>query len=302
MIIIFTEKSDLSTCDVVDWLIYYNKSYLRINEDDLFEIDIEKNQFILCFQEYRINIDEIKAVWYRRSLLQIKQDKFENKGVQKYIFEEKTVLKEYLLFLFSKKKTIGKANGLRVNKLIINHIAKSVGLKTPNSFLSKSKKDLQVEYSLITKTINENPHIKLNNELYFSLLTKEVKKNDKNQQFGISFFQEKIEKRYELRVFYLNEKKYSMAIFSQKNKKTEIDFRDYDKEKPNRVVPYKIPKKIELKIIILMKKINLNCGSIDILVDKNLDYYFLEVNPVGQFGMVSIPCNYYLEEKIANYL
>jgi len=302
MIIIFTEKSDLSTCDVVDWLIYYNKSYLRINEDDLFEIDIEKNQFILCFQEYRINIDEIKAVWYRRSLLQIKQDKFENKGVQKYIFEEKTVLKEYLLFLFSKKKTIGKANGLRVNKLIINHIAKSVGLKTPNSFLSKSKKDLQVEYSLITKTINENPHIKLNNELYFSLLTKEVKKNDKNQQFGISFFQEKIEKRYELRVFYLNEKTYSMAIFSQNNKKTEIDFRDYDKEKPNRVVPYKIPKKIELKIIILMKKINLNCGSIDILVDKNLDYYFLEVNPVGQFGMVSIPCNYYLEEKIANYL
>lgn len=51
-----------------------------------------------------------------------------------------------------------------------------------------------------------------------------------------------------------------------------------------------------------MNKINLNCGSIDILVDNNLNYFFLEVNPVGQFGMVSFPCNYNLENHIANYL
>ena len=29
---------------------------------------------------------------------------------------------------------------------------------------------------------------------------------------------------------------------------------------------------------------------------------FLEVNPVGQFGMVSLPCNYQLEKRIAQYL
>jgi hypothetical protein len=34
----------------------------------------------------------------------------------------------------------------------------------------------------------------------------------------------------------------------------------------------------------------------------NGDIYFLEVNPAGQFGMVSTPCNYYLEEKIAEVL
>jgi hypothetical protein len=30
-----------------------------------------------------------------------------------------------------------------------------------------------------------------------------------------------------------------------------------------------------------MKLLGLNTGSIDILVDKNLNHYFLEVNPVG---------------------
>jgi D-alanine-D-alanine ligase-like ATP-grasp enzyme len=51
-----------------------------------------------------------------------------------------------------------------------------------------------------------------------------------------------------------------------------------------------------------MDNFNLNTGSIDIIKDNNGEYIFLEVNPVGQFGMTSIPCNFYLEKKIAEYL
>jgi hypothetical protein len=47
---------------------------------------------------------------------------------------------------------------------------------------------------------------------------------------------------------------------------------------------------------------NLNTGSIDLICTKSGEYVFLEVNPVGQFSMVSFPCNYYLEEKIADLL
>lgn len=51
-----------------------------------------------------------------------------------------------------------------------------------------------------------------------------------------------------------------------------------------------------------MKLMDLNTGSIDMIKNKNNEYIFLEVNPVGQFSMVSYPCNYYIEEKIASYL
>jgi D-alanine-D-alanine ligase-like ATP-grasp enzyme len=51
-----------------------------------------------------------------------------------------------------------------------------------------------------------------------------------------------------------------------------------------------------------MNKLDLNCGSIDMIVTPKNEYVFLEVNPVGQFGMVSYPCNYNLEKKIAEYL
>ena len=51
-----------------------------------------------------------------------------------------------------------------------------------------------------------------------------------------------------------------------------------------------------------MDNLKLNSGSIDLVYTKDEDYYFLEVNPVGQFAMVSEPCNYYLEKIVAQKL
>jgi glutathione synthase/RimK-type ligase-like ATP-grasp enzyme len=93
-----------------------------------------------------------------------------------------------------------------------------------------------------------------------------------------------------------------MAIFSQSNEKTKIDFRNYDLQKPNRTVPYNLPKEIILKLKKLTKALALRTGSIDLIKAKDGQYYFLEVNPVGQFGMVSRPCNYNIEMKIAKFL
>ena len=107
---------------------------------------------------------------------------------------------------------------------------------------------------------------------------------------------------YEIRSFYLNGTFSSMAIFSATNMKTAIDMRSYDLENPNRKVPYKLPLEIEKKLNSLMLEEKLNTGSIDLIKGLDGSYYFLEINPIGQFGSVSQTCNYYLEKKIAKYL
>ncbi len=93
-----------------------------------------------------------------------------------------------------------------------------------------------------------------------------------------------------------------MAIFSQNDDKTKVDYRNYNIEKPNRCAPYSLPQSVESKLFSLMKKIGLNMGSIDMIVTKNTEFVFLEVNPTGQFGWVSENCNYYLEQEIVNCL
>ena len=51
-----------------------------------------------------------------------------------------------------------------------------------------------------------------------------------------------------------------------------------------------------------MDSLNYNMGSLDVIKTKEGKYVFLEINPYGQFGMTSVPCNYYLDEKIAKFL
>lgn len=89
---------------------------------------------------------------------------------------------------------------------------------------------------------------------------------------------------------------YTMAIFSQLDPDSTLDFREVDVNgaHPNRMAPYKLPRIVRLKIDKLMKKLKLESGSIDMIVTPDNEYYFLEVNPVGQFNFVSELCNYYI--------
>lgn len=107
---------------------------------------------------------------------------------------------------------------------------------------------------------------------------------------------------YELRVFVLGKDIYPMVIFSQNDKKTEVDFRNYNDDNPNRTAPYKLPKDINRALLKIFAELNLNTGSADFIRAINGEYYFLEINPLGQFGMTSKPCNYHLEKKIAEFL
>ncbi len=81
-----------------------------------------------------------------------------------------------------------------------------------------------------------------------------------------------------------------------------VDYRDKDKIRNPRTIPFKLPKNIEDKLVLLMKQLNLNTGSIDIIKTFDGRYVFLEVNPIGIYDEISINCNYYLNKKVAEWL
>jgi glutathione synthase/RimK-type ligase-like ATP-grasp enzyme len=113
---------------------------------------------------------------------------------------------------------------------------------------------------------------------------------------------EYVEKKYEVRVFYIDGESYCLATFSQGDPKTEIDYRRYNKEKPNRNASFLLPGEVQMKLNILMKSLGLKTGSIDLIVTPDDEFVFLEVNPVGQFLNIEELGNYNLCGKIAGYL
>jgi ATP-GRASP peptide maturase of grasp-with-spasm system len=198
------------------------------------------------------------------------------------------------------QKNINKESNASVNKLIVLEKAKQLGLKVPIYYLAENTLEVILDET-ITKSFSEDMYFEnifenVNAIGYTAVIDKKVKNN-----FYPTFFQEKVEKDFEIRSFYLDNKIWSVAIISQNDDQTKTDFRKYNKTKPNRNICYNLPKEIEEKIDLLMKSLDLNCGSIDLIKSGN-DFYFLEINPVGQFLGVSFKCNYNLEKEIAIYL
>lgn len=177
------------------------------------------------------------------------------------------------------------------------------GIITNNSHLAKSF-IRQYPTGSIIKPIGESEIVSFRKTAYY-ITPRLINLNffKKNTQiFFPSLIQEYLDKDIELRIFYLDGTCYPMAIFSQLDDATKIDFRNYNIKNPNRFVPFKLPAQIALLIVKFMEMAKLNTGSIDMIKTKCNRYVFLEVNPTGQFGMVSKPCNYYIEKKIASSL
>ena len=307
MILILSEEKDKSTNDVIRWLDYFGEEWIRINQEDTLDLSFTEDDIIFSTKEKVVRFSVITSFWYRRGMFS--SDVFPNaisEHFRNFLNEEDFHIKNYLYYLLNRKNSIGSIQTSVANKIITNNLADKVGLKVPEFYLINRKSDLEKiikRGKTITKVIAGNGFVNFSSDISGIMYTTLIENTDNfPEKFAPSYFQRYIEKRYELRIFYLRGNFYTMAIFSQKDEQTKVDFRRYNHSNPNRNVPYLLPKGIEKKLLRLMTLMKLNCASIDMLVDKSLNYYFLEVNPVGQFGMVSYPCNYNIEKLIANNL
>lgn len=323
MILILSINGDSSTNDVIDWLEHYDASYFRLNDDDLYE-KYNVNFYITvdCKIEFRIldkqgkllvNSNEIKKVWFRKfgffknfERFQYISEKF-GRGFADQLEKEFHSVVNLLYKCLSSKKWLTEYKSLHLNKLWVLGEAKNCGLMIPKSICTNSSTFLFSSFlcdeKLITKSIRDGEFIRFADKM-LGMYTVEVpaRTSDFPRHFSFSLVQNKVEKAFEVRSFYIDGQFYSMAILSQKDPQTRTDFRKYNYTKPNRWLPYSLPSDVENKLNVLMRNLKMNTGSIDLIYTRDNDYIFLEVNPTGQFGMISKVCNYPIERDIAKYL
>lgn len=337
MTLIVSLDGDQTTNQVCE-RFFLNKIYFdRLNVDNYINSDMDQNYrkpylilddldniLIGLSDECDSNLFFNKAyncVWFRKPnirLSNISVDNRINKTSKKlnsqFLANKRSEHLQLFQFLLNRniwKKQLGSLAKSSLNKLTILELAVKCNIKIPKSIICTNKKTLinfmnSIDAEVITKSIYEGISVidEDKGEIYSSYTVLLDKSNLEKipNKFSPSLIQERIIKEVEIRSFYLNGKFYSMAIFSQNNIKTQVDFRHYDSDLPNRCVPFQLPKTIENKLAKLFKVIDLNTGSIDLIKTHQNDYVFLEINPVGQFGMVSYPCNYNLESKVYEFI
>lgn len=308
MIAIISEYADVMTDLVLEW-IEDSKKVTRINYNAFSSITIQLNSFEqprILTSTYRPSI-----IWFRRGRLQSIPLEIKDSPFYDYIKkEERPVIEFHEKSLSKKIKVIGSYQEENLNNKLLNlELARQCDLLIPETLITNRKDELKKFFrqqkKIISKCIYHPININLTKTKMNSVGTVEV--SMENIDFLSDFFtptlyQKYYEKKYEVRVFFFEDQFYSMAIFSQNDIKTKIDYRNYNKTNPNRNVPFQLPPSIlkNIKKFIKLKKIN--NGSIDFIVTPNNDFVFLEINPQGQFHWLSMNCNYYIEKNIASYL
>ncbi|AZA82972.1 hypothetical protein C1637_17475 [Chryseobacterium lactis] len=309
MILILSEKFDVPTKNVVSELKVQNADYQIICGADLleksFSIDIKKNLLYLNNKK----IGNFNIVWYRRWLYSLFE--FSNNAKEhEYLKREFGELSSNFMFNLSTKKWLNIPPFINPypSKACQLKEARKCGLKIPNTMVTNNSSALKKFYlenkqNIISKNLSD-PYFFKKNEEQYATYTTHVEKDDIESGkplFFPSLFQNNIDKNIEIRAFYFLGQFYSYAIFSSNNVQTNIDYRIYDYNHPNRIMKYELPKHLKMKLTYLMEKLNLHTGSIDIIKNKNEDFYFLEVNPQGQFGGLK-EYGLNIEKDIANYL
>jgi len=307
MILILSESNDKITDAVIDWLLIGKSQFVRVNETDyISNVLITEEDVIIVYENgLQININEISTFWHRRGDLKFKPIVGLNRTdlpiqVKQHLHDEWSDIKKFIFFHLHQKQGIFNKT-LTVNKLIVLQFAKDLGLSIPHWVISCKNSNLP-KFNVVTKAISDSLDLYIGDKYYTFYTEKfqQKQQNSGNRSFFPTFFQEQINKFIDIRTIFIKGNIWSMAIYETSNIEQIVDFRkNYGNHK---YLPITLPDNIDLKLKKLMKKMHLDYAAIDLILDNNDKYYFLEVNPYGQFEMVSGPCNYYIEKNIAKML
>lgn len=332
MILVLSQTVHEPTTELVmDWLEHFGARHLRLNGED-FDGDCEVTLTLsTAGSELVIDggpagdgeplpLDRVRAVWYRRWQSYQRHAATEmvdpRHGIAqqarfdllRHLNVEARKLAEVLWARLAGAAWLSSPHTASPNKLLVLERAAAAGLAIPATLVTSRRTELErfaaQHGPLITKPVGEAHSFYLDGR-YHVMHTQAVEPADiatLPETFPASLFQERLAKQYELRVFYLAGECYAMAIFSQSDPQTQIDFRKYNFARPNRNVPYRLSDAVAAAIDKLMRSLGMETGSLDLVRTTGGQTVFLEVNPNGQFTMVSKPCNYHLERKVAELL
>jgi len=303
MILIITHKADFTADFIINKLNHRGVAYKRFNCEDILFSDLtvrfEPNLKYSIFGE-----NNYRSVWFRRTKLpEIKNLPTEERY---YILSETdSLLKNLFSILSAKWLSSPTAVYEAENKLRQLEAARRIGFNIPNTLITTSKNELKKFYEanerdIIIKPISQT-RISLEDDSGFIFTNQISQKHiDELDQFDLTpcIFQKNILKKYEIRATIVGEKVFAAKVYSQEDEITKLDWR----KKRLNFIEDKLPSEIENLCIQLLKELDLGFGAIDLIKSADGQYYFLEINPNGQWVWIENQTGLKISEAIIEYL
>ena len=319
MLLVVTNKSDLA-CDFLILRLKERKvSFIRLNTEDYgkqYEIDLTVSQHesaltVTFSDRLRVSADQIAAVYFRQPHLPELSPEIASQDREFAIREIREQFRS-LWRLIDEQKWINHPRRLWLasNKIEQLSVAARIGFTIPDTLVTRSLPKLRQFFDshqgrIICKAV-KNGFIYDQNGATVAL-TQRIGEDYFTYASDFapipSIYQPEIRKVYDIRVIVVRHNVYSTAIHSQEHAETEVDWRAWDLcDFSLRHEPIELPNHIVNFCRNITAHYSLSYSAIDLVLGQDGNYYFLELNPNGQWAWIEYKTGYPIRDAIIDNL
>ncbi|MDN5396298.1 MAG: ATP-grasp ribosomal peptide maturase [Chryseobacterium sp.] len=310
MILCITHSQDFYNIDLFfEYLNSKNIPYFRLNSDRMNhfqKISINEDSFELT-DEFgnTVHSKNIQGVWHRKAWGISTPEELDD-DYRKVFLNGYANLRYNLITVLENVPWINPFENERKidgSKMLQLKLAKENNLRVPETLFSNDEEKITAFFhefcggkavaklhSLTAKTMNGE------NLISTMIIEEDTLEHLSDITYCPMIFQPYVDKEYELRIVYIAGEFFTGKI----NNSDNVDWRsaqgDYHWS------AYDLPEHVKTGLTSMMKAMGLYIGAIDMIKGKDGDYYFLEVNPQGEWGMLQKELGFPIAEKIADNL
>lgn len=183
------------------------------------------------------------------------------------------------------------------NKAIQLATAREIGLDLPKTLISNDPVRVRrfleryAEEGTIYKPLRpvnweSKDHVAL---LYTSKVESSQLPEDALLRVSPGIYQAYVPKAYEVRVTCMGHTLFPVRLDSQLSERGQVDWR-LENYKKLSATPIELPQEVHAKCLVLMKRLGIVFGCIDLIVTPRGEHVFLEINQMGQFLWIEECC------------
>lgn len=294
MIVIVSNKRDITSDYIVSELRRRGLEYFRLNSEDITSYRItfsarERDDWVIEDGKTVVKGRDVTAAYFRRPGDPDVSHFDDDEGISRYISKEwQGVLKNLYFRLQGKWLNSPFSIMLAEDKSRQLLEAVQLGFDIPKGVITNNKASAKFVFdgsnNVIGKTISHSLVEGVNEKVLFtSRMGSFDSIGESSLEMAPVIVQEELDKDVDLRITVVGEKVFPVAIFSQKSQGTETDWRrgtGFDLEQKS----FELPLGISKKCVAIVRSLDLLFGAVDMVLDKCGRYWFLEVNPNGQWA------------------
>lgn len=295
MILLVTNKRDLTTDFIVVELRRRGRAFHRLNTEDLPQASVRFNpraggSWAIDSSDLDFRLEDVGAAYYRRPGAP-EPAGARDEATAKYLADEWSAVTKALWNALEGRWLSSPFAILRAeDKPRQLAMASALGFDVPETLISN---DFAAASAFVAKAGAIGKPLRHSlvergdaGEVLFTARLNPLKPIDRTAvSLAPVIYQREVRKAYDVRATVIGDRVFAAAIHSQDHDETAVDWRSGTRL-DLRHEAIELPADIVDKCRALTQKLDLRYGAIDLIADQDRRYWFLEINPNGQWAWI----------------